>query len=50
MYKETTGMNGLPPGSVIRLSDGAVIPFCECNRDYQEYLQWLAAGNTPLPA
>lgn len=32
-----------------RVSDGAVIPFNELNGDYQEYLQWLAAGNTPLP-
>jgi hypothetical protein len=28
----------------------AYIPFDPRNRDYQEYLKWLAIGNTPLPA
>lgn len=35
---------------VQRLADGAVIPFAVGNRDYQEYLTWLDAGNTPTPA
>jgi hypothetical protein len=35
---------------ILRLSDNANIPFDPDNTDYQEYLRWLEAGNTPEPA
>lgn len=33
----------------IRRGDGAVIPADPGNMDYQAYLAWLDAGNTPAP-
>ena len=34
--------------SIIRRSDNAFIPINPDNRDYQEYLAWIEAGNTPI--
>ena len=49
MYKLLNDKNG-NAGCVVRLSDGACIPFASDNTDYQAFLAWKAEGNTPLPA
>lgn len=36
--------------SIVIREDGANIPADPANKDYQAYLAWLAAGNTPDPA
>ena len=48
MYKINKSL-GIENG-VIRTADGACIPFEPTSIDYQEYLDWLAEGNTPQPA
>lgn len=35
---------------VIDVKRNAFIPFDPANTDYQEYLQWIAEGNTPEAA
>ena len=35
---------------ILRKEDNAYIPFSEGNTDYQEYLKWVAEGNTPEAA
>jgi len=49
MYKLIKNMFGVID-TVKNLNTTSCIPFCEDNRDYQKYLEWLAEGNTPEPA
>ena len=49
-YKLVKKLRPEDPDSVYRIEDGAGIPIAEDNTDYQEYLEWLAEGNTPEPA
>jgi hypothetical protein len=50
-YKQVIGLDGKTPlpNVIVRISDGAFIPFDPANTDYQQYLKWLAEGNEPLP-
>ena len=50
MYKLVNNSYGGTSQMIQRLSDGAFIPMSEDNTDYQAYLEWLEAGNTPLSA
>ena len=50
MYQQCKDSFGNIANCIQRLSDGAFIPFDPANTDYQEYLKFLAEGNTPLPA
>ena len=50
MYKLLNNPFSNEPYMVLRLQDVTYIPFDPANTDYQQYLKWLAEGNTPLPA
>jgi hypothetical protein len=38
------------PDVILRTADGASIPTKRGNKDYRNYLDWVAAGNTADPA
>ena len=44
------GFAGQDINRILRKSDGALIPKVADNTDYQEYLEWVAEGNTPEAA
>ena len=48
-YKLQNSPDNLPIAVTI-IGQAITIPFDPDNTDYQEYLKFLAEGNTPLPA
>ena len=38
--------NEIDTKMILRKEDNAFIPFNEANTDYQDYLAWVAEGNT----
>lgn len=45
MYKKLAGSD-----SILRLSDGAIIPADTSNTDYSAYMKWMEAGYAPEPS
>ena len=50
MYKQIKDQYSNMFCGVVKLNDNSNIPNDPQNRDYAEYLEWVAAGNEPLPA
>tara|TARA_B100000214_G_scaffold358870_1_gene319757 strand:+ start:147 stop:305 length:159 start_codon:yes stop_codon:yes gene_type:complete len=49
-YKKTKDANGNASDVIRRIVDGACIPPDQENTDYQEYLAWVADGNSAQAA
>ena len=54
-YKLINGFAGMESNQVrliddTKPNDQTIIPFVRGNTDYENYLKWLAEGNTPEPA
>ena len=43
-------VSGAESSTILRVADNAWIPKTPGNRDYDQYLEWVAEGNTPDPA
>lgn len=51
MYKKVKNILGeIDNNNIQRTADNAFIPFDPANTNYQEYLDWIAEGNTPEEA
>ena len=49
-YKLVNKLGESTLGCIKVTETGAIIPLDPMNTDYQEYLAWVAAGNTPTAA
>ena len=49
MYKQII-LNGVLQNTILRTADNVFIPYAPDNTDFQQYLAWVAQGNTPTPA
>ena len=50
MYQLISYKGVVQDGVVKNTETGTLISFLDSNPMYQEYLEWVAEGNTPLPA
>ena len=51
MYKKVNNLiENKETEVILRTTDNAYIPFDPANTDYQDYLEWVAKGNTPEEA
>ena len=50
MYKLLNFPDGTESDMILRKEDSTYIPKITGNKDYDEYLEWVADGNTPEDA